>query len=323
MAADRAPFVAIRTDIRKDERVSVIADVAGYNRHEAMGRLLDMWAWCSDRKLEDAPDDCDGYALSDAVLRRFLGPRGVEAILGDGCDALALGVRRTDGLVYLRGTSDTVARLRGYRRTAVAGGESRVGAPRDEGGHFVRQTTIVQQHGQPDTSCSPAAHQPSSSSSPAVTSEYPRSQIPDPRSERERERGAPSAAPAPPLALVPAGKPKRAKSPPCDASEGERRVATAVLDRLSEASGVQFRGADPHVKLIASRLREGVTEGQLRAVVAYCADEWKGDEKMHQHLCPETLFGPVKIHKYLPPASARYAKAIAELDGKQAHGASS
>jgi hypothetical protein len=197
MAADRAPFVAIRTDIRKDERVSVIADVAGYNRHEAMGRLLDMWAWCSDRKLEDAPDDCDGYALSDAVLRRFLGPRGVEAILGDGCDELALGVRRPDGLVYLRGTSDTVARLRGYRRTAVAGGEARVGAPRDEGGHFVSQTTVVQLRGQPDTSSSPAAHQQSSSSSPAVTSEYPRSQIPDPRSQRERESGAPSAAPVP------------------------------------------------------------------------------------------------------------------------------
>jgi hypothetical protein len=35
----RAPFIAIQTDIRKDERVNVIADVAGYNCHEAMGEI--------------------------------------------------------------------------------------------------------------------------------------------------------------------------------------------------------------------------------------------------------------------------------------------
>lgn len=132
----RPPFVAVRTDIRKEERVLVIADIGGYSRYEAMGRLIDMWAWCADRKLEDAPEDCDGYAVPDAVVRRFLGPRGVEAILGDGCDELALGERRKDGLVYLRGTSETVDRLRSlpssdrlvtYAIRTVDGGVVKVG----------------------------------------------------------------------------------------------------------------------------------------------------------------------------------------------------
>src|SRR6266576_1869782 len=107
----RAPFVAVRTDIRKEERILVVADLGGYNRHEALGRLVDLWCWCADRNLDDAPEDCDGYAVHEAVIRRFLGPRGTEAILGDGCDELALGHRRPDGLIYLRGTEGTVRAL--------------------------------------------------------------------------------------------------------------------------------------------------------------------------------------------------------------------
>jgi hypothetical protein len=71
MSKRNAPFVAVRTDIRKEERVLVIADIGGYNRHEAMGRLLDLWAWCADRGLEDAPADCEGYAVSEGVIVRF------------------------------------------------------------------------------------------------------------------------------------------------------------------------------------------------------------------------------------------------------------
>lgn len=111
-AVSRAPFVAVRTDIRKEERVLVIADIAGYSRHEALGRLIDLWAWCADRKLDDAPDDCPGYAVSDAVVCRFLGRHGVEAILGGGDEVFALGLRRPDGLIQLLGTEDTAAQWR-------------------------------------------------------------------------------------------------------------------------------------------------------------------------------------------------------------------
>lgn len=177
----RAPFVAVRTDIRKEERVGFIADFAGYNEDEAVGKLVRLWCWCADRKLEDAPDDCLGYAVPDAVVRRFLGPRGVEAILGDGCDELAMGERRSDGLIYLRGTADTVERLRGLRSSAAAGGQRRHETAARTAGRFV--STATSDGGTPTASDAhenvshEQIHQLSTSCPPAVTSE-----IPDPRS---------------------------------------------------------------------------------------------------------------------------------------------
>lgn len=208
MAARRAPFIAVETDLNKDERPAVIGDVCGYNRDEAIGKLFRLWSWCADRRLKDAPDDCDGYAVPDAVIQRFLGPKGVRGILGDGCDELALGARRPDGLIYLRGTSETVAGFRGMQASAVAGGlaraeQVRADSTRDGRGQFVSSTanrphaeSVVSTtnevsqtiHGATpsfgietnnQSSCSPAGNQPATSRQPAVTSVDPRSQIPD------------------------------------------------------------------------------------------------------------------------------------------------
>jgi hypothetical protein len=55
MAARRAPFIAVETDLTKDERPAVIADLGGYNVYEARGRLFTLWSWCADRRLKDAP----------------------------------------------------------------------------------------------------------------------------------------------------------------------------------------------------------------------------------------------------------------------------
>lgn len=192
----KCPFVAVRTDIRKEERVLVIADIAGYNRHEAIGRLVDMWAWCTDRYLADAPDDCEGYAVSEQVVCRFLGPLGVRAILGDSCDELALGELRPDGLVYLRGTSETVSRLRALRRSASAGGEARTKgvAPRRRRGRFVGEPTKSPADHQPRTSRAPAVVQPVTSDSPAGTSVKPQatSQIHKPAEEEELSLSPPA-----------------------------------------------------------------------------------------------------------------------------------
>lgn len=171
----RAPYVALRTDLVKDERVAVLADIAGYNVFEARGRLFTLWAWCIDRKLADAPEDCEGYAVSEAVVRRMIGPRGVDAILGGGCDEFALAERRPDGLLYLRGTSEYVTKLRELRRLAAAGGDARASGTRDVSGRYrvnpphvtsesVRKTTIVQPTATrepPETpAVSPAVDQP-------------------------------------------------------------------------------------------------------------------------------------------------------------------
>ncbi len=199
-----APFVALRTDVRKEERVGYIADRCGYNAFEALGRLASLWCWCTDRDLEDAPADCPGYAVPDAVVRRFLGPAGVEAILGDGCDALAMGQRWGAGLVYLRGTADTVRRLRKLRGTAVAGGEAAVAVGRrGPGGKFVRATAndrgadreTVDPDREPDRA---TVHEPVGQpvDSPATASEIPdpTSQIPLPESDLPpaRARAAPA-----------------------------------------------------------------------------------------------------------------------------------
>lgn len=180
--AKKAPFVAVRTDIRKEERVLVVAEIGGYNRYEAMGRLLDLWAWCTDRGLQDAPADCPGYAVSEAVVCRFLGQHGVRAILGDNCDEFALGERRADGLVFLRGTTETVSRLRALQTSSSAGGEarSRQAQGKRSRGRFVGKTTKPPAVHQPIASRPPAPTDQDTSDPPATTSE-----IPDPQANSQ------------------------------------------------------------------------------------------------------------------------------------------
>jgi len=213
----RAPFVAMKTDLRKEDRVEVIADITGFDRDQVLGKLFRLWAWCTDRGLEDAPDDCDGYAVPERVIRQFFGERGVEALLGDDCDELAMAVRRPDGLIYLRGTDETVARLRGLRATAVAGGRAaHEQNKRDGEGRFVRNQQFIQpNHRQstaedrtdgPDckepticpadgpagdqlsTSRPPAASQLATSREPAASSEIPQTTDHIPESEIPAKR---------------------------------------------------------------------------------------------------------------------------------------
>lgn len=170
-APRKAPCVDVRTDVHKDVRFEVLGELAGYNRYEALGRMHALWSWCVDRGLQDAPDDSDGYVVSDAVVRRFLGPNGIAAIMGDGCDEFALGERREDGRVYLRGTSEYVAERRARVATSSAGGQARASGNRDRGGRFVPDPTIVQPEPSREPAGPPAASQPtpasSSSSSPS------------------------------------------------------------------------------------------------------------------------------------------------------------
>lgn len=128
-----APYLAIKTDVRKDDRFEVLGQIAGYNKYEALGRMSHLWAWCRDRKLEDAPANSDGYVVADGVVGRFLGEHGVKAILAAGVDELALGSRAGDGMIYLRGTSETVGALRQRLAAASAGGIARSAAPRING----------------------------------------------------------------------------------------------------------------------------------------------------------------------------------------------
>ncbi len=87
---------------------------------------------------------------------------------------------------------------------------------------------------------------------------------------------------------------------------------TRVLEKLSRESNVAYRGSRVHVGLIVDRLRDGITADDMIAVIAFCAYKkgWKGDEKMHEHLTPNTLFGPQNIERYLDPARSWAATLI-------------
>jgi uncharacterized phage protein (TIGR02220 family) len=87
-------------------------------------------------------------------------------------------------------------------------------------------------------------------------------------------------------------------------TEAERGTAGAILAKLSKHNGVVYTGSPQHVALIAERLRDGVSETDLRAVIAYCAVElgWENRDEMRSNLRPETLFHGEKITRWLDAA---------------------
>ncbi len=139
--AKKGLCIDVRVDVLMDERYDVIADVAGYNRHEALGRMFALWAWCLDKQQ---------FVVHERVIKRFLGERGVDAILGDGVDDFALGERREDG-IYVRGT-EKLKWLGERRAAATKGGEERANAPRDDDGRFVMEPTPPPAKHHPDSS---------------------------------------------------------------------------------------------------------------------------------------------------------------------------
>jgi uncharacterized phage protein (TIGR02220 family) len=316
----KAPFVAMQIGLRNEERVDLIAEITGFDRDAVLGKLFRLWAWCTARGLEDAPADCDGYAVHDRVIRQFLGERGIIAMLGDGCDALAMGVLRPDGTIYLRGTSETVSRLRGLRASASAGGLARVHGPAGAymsrvNGRFVRN----QQFHQLTDQLPPAGNQPETSArpadEPAPTSEILQitdHNIPSGYNIRKSPSGSPAAPALLPFGsapLEPAAKPRGRRKREVNATDAERDAAARVLAKLGERNGVKYRGSDAHLRLIVGRLRDGFSELDLRKVIAYCAEPrsnggkgWEDDENMRQYLAPETLFGPETFQKYIDPA---------------------
>jgi uncharacterized phage protein (TIGR02220 family) len=104
----------------------------------------------------------------------------------------------------------------------------------------------------------------------------------------------------------------RSRSRTFAATPQEREAARLVLERLGEKNGTKYTLNDKHLRLIVERFREGVSVNELRAVTAYCADEWRDKPKMQQFLRPETLFSADGFAKYRDPACSRYAAQIAE-----------
>lgn len=134
---------------------------------------------------------------------------------------------------------------------------------------------------------------------------------PDPAEDKARSEKN-SAAPS-------AGGSRSRKAKPSEPTDAERDSAFVILAKLTARNGVKYSGSPTHVNLITARIRDGVTEADMRKIIGYCAVEkrWQGNEDMEQYLQPETLFGPKTIHRYLDPARSWFEKQGWELDAEQ------
>src|SRR6185503_7175595 len=72
-----------------------------------------------------------------------------------------------------------------------------------------------------------------------------------------------------------------------------------VLEYLNRATGRSYRAVESNLKLIAARLKSGVSALQVKEVVLHKFDQWKGDPKMDEYLRPKTLFNATNFENYL------------------------
>lgn len=85
-----------------------------------------------------------------------------------------------------------------------------------------------------------------------------------------------------------------------------RKQAVEILAFLNDKAGKHYQPVKQNVDLILGLLGAGVTQDDIRAVIAKKVREWGSRPEMEQYLRPATLFGPKNFHsKYageIPPA---------------------
>jgi uncharacterized phage protein (TIGR02220 family) len=89
-----------------------------------------------------------------------------------------------------------------------------------------------------------------------------------------------------------------------------REQAKDLLAFLNDRTSRHFRDSAANLDPLIARLKEGVSPGEVRAVMARKIREWGTDEKMAKYLRPETLFNRTKFHQYLgevPPPEPVHA----------------
>lgn len=218
------------------------------------------------------------YVLDEAVVLAVLGPNGVTALV-----ASRLGEETPDG-IRIKGTEGRIEWLARLRENGAKGGRKRADADKQ------------QASGSAPGSASGSLEETKSQATPnplslalAPSPQKKKAEPPIPPSRGARVRGRKSGEP----------------------TDLELEAATRTLAQITRRTGVQYQGAAPHVRLIVGRLREGLSETDLRSVIAYCwaksglgwSEKLDGNGlPMSRHLVPETLFGPQKVHKYLAPA---------------------
>lgn len=259
----------------KDERFARLASLLGLaDLDHARGKVEHLWMACTLRGETELPQ---------WLVEQHLGPDGAAALVESELARWSRG--RGDSktrTLYIRGALGRTEWYQRKQEQSSKGGKARAANASRSAGRFTSKVA-------------------GDITSPKSESES------DPKSKsRERESGSLPLALTPPVS-DPKPKRKRGTITPTDLESASART---VLEKLSAQNGVRYSASDRHVGLIVRHLREGISESDLRAVIGYCADElqWKGDPKMHHHLCPETLFGPEKLFKYLDPARTWFSK---------------
>lgn len=276
--AKTAPYLAIKTDFRKDDRFEVLGNIAGYNKYEALGRMSHLWAWCRDRKLQDAPADADSYVVSEGVVVLFLGEHGIKAILAADVDCLALGQRRPDGSILLRGTSETVAALRQRLAASSAGGNARSAAPRVAGRYATSSRDGAEN--QPTGWLTPAETVPNTSLIRPPTSDH--------QEEVEIVSGKPDE--------LDLGLPM---------SDPVRVFADIAVREINRLSGSKYESTSKAVlRLCKTLVRAKHTPEQAKQVIE-SKREWIGDAKMASYFRPATLLAESNFANYLDDAKAK------------------
>lgn len=271
--------MAIDDAFIRDPRVIRLSRRLNQSRFEVMGRLLAVYAVVYDRVSEVIPaDDIDTAAELEGFSEHMI---GVDLAAQDRRGVLIKGARKR--IRYLE------TREESGRAGGVKSGETRRQRAKPKA-KVQTKVTFAETEGPVN----------------------PPDLVPDPDLDLDRDRDRdrdPDSRPSDSLSPTPVS-PAVTRKP--KSSESEIAAATRVLEALTERNEIPYTSPD-HVKLVVERLRDGVDEFELRAVIAYCADNlrWAVDEKMRGNLQPHTLFHASKIAKYLDAARAEYAVEIA------------
>jgi uncharacterized phage protein (TIGR02220 family) len=92
-------------------------------------------------------------------------------------------------------------------------------------------------------------------------------------------------------------EPSVGQAPPRD-KNGFREKAESVLTWLNGKSRRNYRPSPTNLDMIVNRLKDGIADWQLRAIITRKCREWDTDE-MRKYLRPATLFNKTKCEQYL------------------------
>lgn len=261
----------IESQAFNDERFAELAERCGLaDADHARGKMARLWYQCTI---------LNTYEIGNQMVSRVLGSGGVDALIASG-----LGEKSGRDHIRIKGTAGRIEWLNTLRENGRKGGR-----PRKDG-----QSTKPEGYpiGKPEGFDleNQKGNQPDNPLTLTIATALTRSKNP----------------------IVPSAgrKPRPQKAKPSDPTEVERASVRAVLEKLEAQNGIFYQGSAEHTRLITARLREGLTEMDLRKVIGYCALEldWKSKPEMAPYLRPETLFGPKTIARYIDAARAWFAK---------------